>query len=529
MNVEKEESLSISVWRLPLSLWAAIGVIGLMLVGIFYSGLDNMVGQWNKSDEYGYGYLIPVLTLFFIWQKKEQLERIPFNGSWAGVLIMLLGVCLSIVGELSALYIIVQYSFLITLYGVILSIIGWQAFKTILVPLLLLFFMIPLPAFIYQGLSAQLQLISSELGVAVIRLFGISVYLEGNVIDLGNYKLQVVEACSGLRYLFPLMSLAFVAAYIFKAPFWMRATIFLSSIPITIFMNSLRIGIIGILVENWGPSQAEGFLHYFEGWVIFMACMAILLLEMWLLTKIGGKGETLQDLFAIDFPEPTPSDVDARARKMPLTFIVSGLLLAMTVVGSASLVKREEIIPQRTSFAEFPMQVGDWKGVGAQLEPIVLDTLKLDDYIIADYGNHSGDVVNFYVAYYASQRKGASVHSPRSCIPGGGWKINELSQHEVEGVSASGVPLVINRVEITKGDDRQIVYYWFQGRSRVITNEYMVKWYLFWDSLTRSRTDGALVRLTANLSAKDDPAEADRQLTSFARDVSGLLSDYIPD
>ena len=117
-------------------------------------------------------------------------------------------------------------------------------------------------------------------------MFGISVYLEGNVIDLGSYKLQVVEACSGLRYLFPLVSLSFIAAYIYHGAFWKKAIIFLSSIPITVLMNSFRIGVIGVLVEYGGPGQAEGFLHDFEGWIIFMACIAILVLEM----AIPGQG-----------------------------------------------------------------------------------------------------------------------------------------------------------------------------------------------------------------------------------------------
>ena len=152
----------------------------------------------------------------------------------------------------------------------------------------MLFFTIPLPKFLYNNLSSQLQLISSEIGVWFIRLFDISVYLEGNVIDLGNYKLQVVEACSGLRYLFPLMTLGFIAAYFFKGAFWKRAIIFLSSIPITVLMNSLRIGMIGVTVEYWGVAAAEGLLHDFEGWVVFMACTAVLVLEMWVLAHVGS-------------------------------------------------------------------------------------------------------------------------------------------------------------------------------------------------------------------------------------------------
>lgn len=107
-------------------------------------------------------------------------------------------------------------------------------------------------------------------------MFQIPVFLEGNIIDLGVYQLQVVEACSGLRYLFPLMSLGFIAAYFYQAAFWKRAIVFLMTIPITILMNSFRIGVIGVMVDNWGISMAEGFLHDFEGWIIFMACAAIL-------------------------------------------------------------------------------------------------------------------------------------------------------------------------------------------------------------------------------------------------------------
>ena len=125
-----------------------------------------------------------------------------------------------------------------------------MTFQYLLLPTyILLFFMVPLPHFLYNSLSAELQLVSSRLGVGFIRLFSIPVFLEGNVIDLGNYKLQVVEACSGLRYLFPLTALGFIAAVIFKVALWKKVVLFLSTIPITVLMNSFRIGVIGVLVE----------------------------------------------------------------------------------------------------------------------------------------------------------------------------------------------------------------------------------------------------------------------------------------
>src|SRR5581483_7395009 len=139
-----------------------------------------------------------------------------------------------------------------------------------------LIFAIPLPYFINAGVSLELQLVSSRLGVAFIRLFDVPVYLEGNLIDLGTYKLQVVEACSGLRYLFPLFSLSFLAAYLFQAPIWQRVLVLLSSIPITVAMNGFRIGIVGLTMDRWGPRMADGALHFFEGWIIFIASALVL-------------------------------------------------------------------------------------------------------------------------------------------------------------------------------------------------------------------------------------------------------------
>ena len=198
------ESSPENIWRISPLGWAMLAVCAISLVTLYYDGLARMVFRWGDSEEYGYGYIIPLLTAFFIWQRKAEIGSEQFRGSWTGVLIVIFGLFLYLLGELSTLYIIIQYSFLVTLYGVVIAIAGWRVFRIILAPLLLLVFMIPLPIFIYQGLSAQLQLISSDLGVAFIRLFGISVYLEGNIIDLGTYKLQVVEACSGLTVSVPI-------------------------------------------------------------------------------------------------------------------------------------------------------------------------------------------------------------------------------------------------------------------------------------------------------------------------------------
>ena len=503
--------------------------ISVAILGLGYSGtVGNMLELWSKSEEYGYAYLIPVITGFLIWQRRFEIQKAGISSSYGGLVLVLIGGIFLFLGLMATTHTVAQYSLVIVIMGLALSFLGWRAFRLVFAPLFLLFFMVPLPPFIYNNLSGKLQLISSEIGVAVIRMFDISVYLEGNVIDLGSYKLQVVEACSGLRYLFPLASLSFVAAYIYKGALWKKAVIFLSSIPITVLMNSFRIGMIGVLVEYGGPGQAEGFLHDFEGWVIFMACIAILVLEMAVLAKIGKNKMTLSEAFGIDIPEP-PENPVRRYVKPAGPHYLSIVLAAVVAAGGLYAQNSENIIPERRLFVGFPMEVGEWKGDEDKLEAIYLDALKLDDYLMADYRNGNGKQVNFYVAYYGDQGAGSAAHSPRSCIPGGGWQIRNHDVVQVDGVQVLGQPLEVNRMIIAKGDYRQLVYYWFQQRGRVITNEYWVKWWLFQDALMRHRTDGALVRLTIPIQPGQDLADAEEALREFAGLVVPKLGPYVPE
>lgn len=517
------------VWAARMGAWLLMSGIAILIGFVFYSGIKLMLHVWNVREEYSYGYLIPFITAFLIWQKKHILERTEFSGSWIGIAVVIAGFVFFYLGSLGTVTTLVQYAMLIVIIGSVLGIMGWQAFRPIFVPLLLLVFMIPLPAFFINNLSSQLQLISSQLGVDIARAFNVSVYLAGNVIDLGVYKLQVVDACSGLRYLFPLMSLAFICAYIFQGAFWKRSIIFLSSIPITVFMNSFRIGVISVLVEYWGVAQAQGFLHIFEGWVVFMACLGIILLEIWILAKVGTQKLTFHEAFNVAAPEPTPADVERRPRILPKQYMAVVALLTAMAVSSMYITARAEVHPPRSDFDNFPMQLGDWRGQRDSIEKIYLDALKLDDYVMANYVNSKQDYVNLYVAYYASQSAGESAHSPRSCIPGGGWLIKQMSSYSVEGVTINKVPLRVNRLVIQKGDIRELVYYWFQQRGRVITNEYAVKWYLMVDAITRNRTDGALVRLTTTVNPNENLSEGDSRLTAFAALAVPQLHSYIPD
>ena len=174
------------------------------------------------------------------------------------------------------------------------------------------------------------------------------------------------------------------------------------------------------------------------------------------------------------------------------------------------------------------MQLRDWHGRRSSLEGVYSDALKLDDYLLADYLDRAGNVVNLYIPYYNSQRKGEAAHSPRSCLPGGGWQMRDFGQIDLATVLIDGRPLRVNRSLIEMGNQRQLVYYWFQQRGRIITNEFAVKWYLFWDALTKHRTDGAMIRVITPLSATAPVADADRRVIEVISETAPLLPRFIP-
>ena len=489
---------------------------------VFHDALQELVHRWTQQDEYSHSFLIPFVAVWLLWLRRDALRTNTGCPTWLGPALVLSALAIHVIGELGAIFILSQIGLWIALVGIVLAIGGYTLLRAAFVPIAFLLFAIPLPYFVDSILTLRLQLVSSELGAFFIRMFGIPVYLDGNIIDLGDYKLQVAEACSGLRYLYPLLSLSFLAAYLFQAPRWQRVLIFLSGIPIAIGMNGLRIGLVGVMVDRFGSRMADGALHMFEGWVIFVACTAVLAAEIFLMAAISGRAFT--EAFYVPsgaraFAVPQSHPASMRPLMACLVLLCAGGLAVSSLSG------RSEAVPERTRFVEFPTRIDQWQGHTSLLDPDSERVLGLSDYILSDYIRPDGEMVNLYVAYYASQRDGESPHSPIVCIPGGGWTIMKIAQIDYGGI---GQRQPINRVVIQKGDLKQLVYYWFDERGRPIASEWWAKIYLLTDAVLRNRTDGALIRLTTQVLPSETDADADRRLQSFMQEAVPTLSQFLP-
>ena len=188
--------------------------------------------------------------------------------------------------------------------------------------------------------------------------------------------------------------------------------------------------------------------------------MALLFVEMWLLSRLSGRKAAFSELALIPSEWTTDTKQANPEIKFNKTIVLLLLLLCSSAGASYNLQARDDIIPTRKAFLNFPLQLGKWQGRNEYIGQNFLDELKLTDYVVVNYTQpESGSNVNFYGAYYQSQRKGVSVHSPKGCIPGDGWQIAQFGQHETPDIKLEDNPLKVNRAIIEKGDSRQLVYY----------------------------------------------------------------------
>lgn len=256
--------------------WAKVAWFGALIFICYAPILYSLCMQWSTDDDMGHGFFVPLISAVIVWQRRNELMAIKPKPNWWGLPIVLLGAAQMLIATLGVELFTSRVAFVITLIGSVLLLGGTLMLRKVSFPLFLLFFMIPIPAVIYNQVTFRLQLVASWLADAALSALGVPVNREGNILNLPNLSLSVVEACSGVRSLLSLSFLSLVYGYFFEPKKRIRVVLFLATIPIAILANGSRVTITGILTQ-WKPELAEGFFHESTGWVIFMIGLAFLI------------------------------------------------------------------------------------------------------------------------------------------------------------------------------------------------------------------------------------------------------------
>jgi exosortase len=282
---------------IPKSLWSIqnwglawrSALIGALLMAVYWRVLAKLITDWWQIPDFSHGFLVPIFAAYLVWAKRDALRELRFLPNWAGIAVILVALAVLLLGTYGAELFLSRVSLVILLTGMVLCFGGWNLLKELRFALLVLLLAIPIPSIIFNEITLPLQMLASKLASGLLPLFGIPVLREGNVIELPAMKLEVAEACSGIRSLISLFTLSIFYGYFLERSTLRRTVLALASVPIAIAANAVRILGTGLCVQYWDPEKAMGFFHEFSGWVMFLVSLGCLLILHRFMRLVPGK------------------------------------------------------------------------------------------------------------------------------------------------------------------------------------------------------------------------------------------------
>jgi exosortase len=251
------------------NVWLLWAVLASLTGAIYAQAIPDLVAEWWNEPAASYGLLVPPLAGYIVYLQKRTIFGIPAQPDLRGLAFVLLACLTFLFGRVAAEFFLVRISFVFLLAALVWTFWGLQRLKALAFPLLLLATSVPLPALVYNSVSAPLQLFASFLATNLAQALGVTVYRDGNIIQLANTTLGVAEACSGLQSLLALAVASLLLGFLMNGGIWRRALLFALSLPLAIAVNIVRVTGTALLAD-WRPELAEGFYHFFSGWLVFL-------------------------------------------------------------------------------------------------------------------------------------------------------------------------------------------------------------------------------------------------------------------
>jgi exosortase len=270
--------------------WGPVVLLGVLLVVLYHHIAVKLVTDWHNLPDFGHGFLIPFFAIFLLWDKRRELRSTPISPTWAGVPLVLLGLLALMLGVFGADLFFQRTSFILLLAGLVWTLMGKAMLGQMKFVLFVLLLAIPLPTILFNQITFPLQILASTCATQLLQWVGVPVLRDGNIINLPAMPLEVAEACSGIRSLMSLFTVAVIYGYFLETKTWRRWVLALSAVPIAVTANVARIFGTGLCVQYWDPEKALGFFHEFSGWLIFvvsLGCLYLVHVAMRLVTREG--------------------------------------------------------------------------------------------------------------------------------------------------------------------------------------------------------------------------------------------------
>jgi exosortase D (VPLPA-CTERM-specific) len=508
--------------------WLTIAIFGALPV--FWFGLEKLVEEWQRP-EFRLKPIVPFVSFLLFLQ---VLRSVPLNAEsdrtrWLGVPVLAGALLLAIVGNLIDVDDFIFVALIPWMAGLILVTFGLARGLQFWAPVASLFLMLPLPHFIVDPIQHHLRALASDLATDLLRILGVPALVDGQILEFGVFELRVSEATTGLSNFLPLLLVFCIFATFYRGPLWSRVVPLVLAAPTLLLLSSLRIVLLGVAINRFGADVAETLLSWMGDWVLLLASACLLLGIVLGAERLVGRdgthsridldfGDMLSQLARALVFRPTPQLIAAALTSLALSAIFVGNPIYQT----------ERV--ERQPFSMFPPEVAGWSGSSAEIRVDTAQVLDADDYVLIDYYHPSEAApVNFWSAYYyKTGANKAQIHSPQECLPGDDWNILSLRPVELPMGLRGQSEMTVNRAVISKGSQKALVYYWFEGRGRTMANERVAKLMAKLDGLTKGRTDGALLRFTTLILAGEDEGTADARIIRLLEPMLDQLPRFFP-
>ena len=484
------------------------------LCGLYHSVLLGLWDTWMEQDQYSYAVLIPLIFAYLIKERWALITSSKISSSFLGLLIVFAGYLFFLFGTFSFHGFTSRFSFLIMLSGFMLYGLGWGVFKRLVFPLSILLFMIPFPELLDRIFSVKLRLISSALTEQLLHLLGISVFRQGNIIDIGTMQFNVVDACSGMNYLLPLLCLAIIIGYFFSKSLWVRFFLFISAIPITVALNVIRIASTAVIADYWTREIASGFMHAFSGWLLFMLGFVLLFIELKILVRFFKQkpNSTLRN-------KPTQKIERKYVNESigPLPIIVTVCLFAIFIGGYYAIASKKANFPV-PNLSDLPRVIDGYKeGKMVPEDKGIKAFSSVTDSITCVYTKNEADPIVVYIGYYRTtpNLKGF-IHTPEVCLESTGWKVKEINNYELR-VADDSLMINCRLVFSERPGIKQVLVYWYQIGDFATGHERLAHLYTGYDAIFGNYDDAVKIMISKNYIHASEREKSFQELVSFVR------------
>ena len=504
-----------------------VGVV-FSIIYAYAKVLSDLMGKWKNEDLYSYGFIIPAISIYLIWLKRNDIRKIRLKPDvLIGYGIILIGLSTLVLGYIGSIVVIQELSIIFTITGFILLLFGKQVFSVIWFPIFYLIFMIPIWDSVLDPLQYPFQYLSASAGVGILQIIGIPVYQKDIFIELPNITLLVASVCSGVNYLISVVAIGIPLSYVYLSSLKKRILLLLLSVFIAIFSNSLRVSAIGFFAYHSGAKVSQNIHGPFDilrSMIISIVGIIVLFTGTIFLKDKEIDNVSISKKVSLTRNPETSFQISKAKTKVNYFLINIISIIMVFIIGTFVNFYQHKPVSLKKSFNSFPRIIGRWEGMDT--EPFSLaENFKgfgVDQEVIREYRDSLDNVIKLYIGYWNFQVQGKELIN---------YKLGEMLDNRREYKLSQNTIFIYDENEYTKENakNNDIYIYWININGRIIGDKYRAKAYNLLDFITHGRTNSAIVLIKVNKKNDEDIDQTMERYNNFIFELSAVLKHYLPE